>query len=527
MSNISYTINKQTIDQVMLDLRNLQGKPVDLIFEDSGLINKKDVNLIIQSINRYKIDANLFGSEKAVELFASMGYTATPIKKFRLLNNSNELTIEDSLSYKLEEDTENKKKHEEKKGKPSQRVADDLSKIESKSPKKRKALRGRDVVKIMLSVVFVTASLILLSVFLLIPSAQIEAVVSSKETNQGIEFRISKNITTVDELRKIIPAEVVTKEFEKSQEFETQGRRLEGTKASGVVVFYNERGATQPLLPRTRLRMEGTDLIFRTDAPVRIPGGTPENPGTAEVGVTPDDPGEATNAKAGQSFTVVNLSGFLQERVYAKAKEDFSGGSTNEIPRIGQGEIDEAKNALVDALISESLNEMRESDKDKSYIISNNSWWTEAKEVSTSHGAGEEVDKFSVSAKVEVSVLTFSKNHLSVLISSIFGENIKEGQRLARQKYSGLEIKDMDQFKGEASVRGQVNLLIENEIDLEEIKRKIAGKTKLEAEDIFKKEVPNLQHIDSFGISPGWSSNMPILTSRIDIVINEAEPEIS
>jgi hypothetical protein len=363
--------------------------------------------------------------------------------------------------------------------------------------------------------------------FLLIPSADVKITVASRETEQDIAFQVSRNITEVDNLRNIVPATVITQEFEKTQEFETQGRRVEGTKAEGVVILYNEQRAVQPLLPRTRLRLDGTDLIFRTQAAVRIPPATNAGPGTIEVGVDPDIEGSETNAKEGQRFTVVNLSGFLQERVYARAKSDFSGGTTTNIPQVSQSEIDEAKNTLTEALVSESLNSMREQEENDQYIITNGSWWTEAKDVSVSNAVGDEVDKFTVTAKVEVNVLTFKQSDLASLIENDFADNLDDGQRLARQKFTDLQITNLDQFKGDAELNGKVKFLVKNDIDLDEIKNEIAGKTKLDAEDILQDMVPGMQEIQRFSISPDWSSNMPILTSRINITVQEIAQEES
>jgi hypothetical protein len=114
-------------------------------------------------------------------------------------------------------------------------------------------------------------------------------------------------------------------------------------KASGQIVVYNAFGSEpQTLIKRTRFETPD-GKIYRIDRQIVIPGARVENeklvPGSLEVTVYADQPGEEYNIGL-TDFTIPGFKGGPRyEKFYARSKTPMTGGFKGELPVIS--EVDE------------------------------------------------------------------------------------------------------------------------------------------------------------------------------------------
>ncbi len=118
--------------------------------------------------------------------------------------------------------------------------------------------------------------------------------------------------------------------------------------AGGVVTIYNELTTEQALKPQTRIVTENAE-VFRTQNWVNVPPSRTINGiteiGRIEVSVTADPSdeagrviGERGNIKAGVDLTIPGLK-FNRDKVYAKAKADFTGGQDPKVHVVTEVEV--------------------------------------------------------------------------------------------------------------------------------------------------------------------------------------------
>lgn len=129
--------------------------------------------------------------------------------------------------------------------------------------------------------------------------------------------------------------------------------------ARGVVTIYNTLTTPQELRPSTRF-VSSDGSVFRTEEWVKIPGAKTLN-GVTEIGITEvslvadthDESkkiiGARGNIAQGSDLVIPGLK-FNRDKIYAKAKEDFSGGANPEKRILTQEEVKNFEKTLSEQL---------------------------------------------------------------------------------------------------------------------------------------------------------------------------------
>jgi hypothetical protein len=158
----------------------------------------------------------------------------------------------------------------------------------------------------------------------------------------------------------------VTKDLGKS--VPANGEEHVERKASGKIVILNTYDSnTQRLIKNTRFETpEG--LIFRINESVVVPGrtgnGAQMTPGSAEVTVYADEPGEKYNIGL-KDFTIPGFKGDPKYKaVYARSKTEMTGGFVGTINKVSDSDLASAQkeihNDLDEALKKEALSQVPE-----------------------------------------------------------------------------------------------------------------------------------------------------------------------
>jgi len=120
----------------------------------------------------------------------------------------------------------------------------------------------------------------------------------------------------------------VTVERTATRNVSAQGESMVEERAMGNITIYNEYSQTpQRLIKRTRFE-SSSGKIYRISNAVEVPGkSTDGTPGSVEVSVTAEEPGESYNISGPETFSIPGFEGAPQEGlVYAKSTESFEGG---------------------------------------------------------------------------------------------------------------------------------------------------------------------------------------------------------
>jgi hypothetical protein len=134
-------------------------------------------------------------------------------------------------------------------------------------------------------------------------------------------------------------------------------------RATGKITIYNGYSETpQRLIKRTRFE-SSTGKIYRISSAVEVPGKKADGtPGSIEVSVTAEEPGETYNTTGPESFTVPGFEGTPQEGlVYAKSTESITGGFAGVKRTVAEADrntaLKELEQQLRDELIAAAFSE--------------------------------------------------------------------------------------------------------------------------------------------------------------------------
>lgn len=149
---------------------------------------------------------------------------------------------------------------------------------------------------------------------------------------------------------------VVKLSREKGREVPAGSEQEVSRKASGVIIVYNDSAQPQPLVVNTRFE-SAAGKIYRTQQSITVPARKSVNgstqPGTVEVTVYADQPGESYNS-APSDFTVPGLKGTSKfESVYARSKTPLAGGFVGKEKVVKPEDLTKAKSELEAALKEE------------------------------------------------------------------------------------------------------------------------------------------------------------------------------
>lgn len=148
---------------------------------------------------------------------------------------------------------------------------------------------------------------------------------------------------------------VVKLSGDKAKTVAVSGEQAVSRKASGVIIVYNN-ASTEPqrLIENTRFESP-SGKIYRIQNAISIPGKIGSTPGTLEVTVYADEPGESYNS-APTDFTVPGLKGTPRyTTIYARSKGPLANGFVGKEKVVSEGDLIKAKSELRAALSEELL----------------------------------------------------------------------------------------------------------------------------------------------------------------------------
>jgi hypothetical protein len=143
-----------------------------------------------------------------------------------------------------------------------------------------------------------------------------------------------------------IKAEEYSKEIIKSGQGLSKNTQKYSSKSSGaLVVFNNFSSASQVLVRRTRFRTPD-GLVFRTTKRIEVPGIADGKPGSIEVEVEADEPGDKYNIGL-TDFSIPGFEGSARfDKFYGRSKTEMTGGAIGEGKIVGEKEASDLLSQL-------------------------------------------------------------------------------------------------------------------------------------------------------------------------------------
>lgn len=142
---------------------------------------------------------------------------------------------------------------------------------------------------------------------------------------------------------------------DKGKAVTVSGEQEVSRKASGVIIVYNNASAEpQRLIENTRFESP-SGKIYRIQQAIAIPGKKGDTPGTIEVTVYADQPGDSYNSEPAD-FTVPGLKGTPRyTTIYARSKGPLTGGFVGREKVVSEADLIKARSELRAALSEELM----------------------------------------------------------------------------------------------------------------------------------------------------------------------------
>ncbi len=294
-------------------------------------------------------------------------------------------------------------------------------------------------------------------------------------------------------------------------------------RARGTVIIYNNfSAAPQSLAIDTRL--EGSNgKIYKTSKALTVPGLKGSTPGSVEVGIYANEPGEAYNSGP-LDFTILGFKGTPKySKFYARSKGDITGGFVGQGSVVSEGSKANAMNELKDILEAKLVKKATEQipagfilypDANFVNIDSENVGQAEAGSSSvpvTIKGTlyGFIFNEEELAKKIVSSAVTDYDN------SEVYISNIKD-----------LAFALINRDSSTASVN-TINFTLSGtpkivwKFDENTLAKELLGKKKKDFSQILS-EYPNIDSAD-LNLRPFWKRSFPSELKNIDVAVNYPE----
>ncbi len=309
-----------------------------------------------------------------------------------------------------------------------------------------------------------------------------------------------------------------------SQGLETNGEQNVSRKATGKAVIYNNYStATQRLINNTRLETK-SGLIYRITQSVNVPGiktikGV-KTPGSVEVNIIADAPGDKYNIKLPDSkgdFTIPGFKGTPQySGFYAHLSTDVTGGYIGNVKTVSADALSAGRIQLKNDLQTELIKDIYSQIDDKSIIFKNDYFieYTDLPDVS-------DADNYTISESVAIYAFVFNKTELADFIAknklpdydnadvdAIWNDDISvavSGMTVTPWLENSVKTK----FSGDANIAWSY--------DSAKILDEISGQDKSVLEDVMDENKNSIIEISAV-IMPMWENLFPKNTNKIKII---------
>ena len=344
--------------------------------------------------------------------------------------------------------------------------------------------------------------------FIFIPKADIKIKTNSEFLSKDFEVIFDPNITDISIENRTLPSKIDTISASVEGTYEATGAQVGGTKAEGKITIVNKTSISQQLVSNTRFRSE-KGKQFRLTASVTVPANS-----SIEGNIRADAVGADYNITVGK----LTIPGFEDNptkfaSIYGELKEALKNGATEDGTVVTDQDLDKARVDLQNKLTEVVNTQVSKRDGLKSLAIQ--SKLNEIKYEGLPN-AGDRVRSFNVKANSSLDGVFYKTEDLDKLIKSLL-----ETQVLDSQELSDINIKfdKQQEFpnKQALKVRVYVNYNINTKFD----KKELANKIKLKTISQAKSYLEDLENIDQveLNITPAFSPILPLLTSRINIII--------
>lgn len=357
--------------------------------------------------------------------------------------------------------------------------------------------------------------------FVVMPRANISVKTDSSAIQESMDVRLSTSAKEVDLDDNTVPAQQQQTQKTVTQQAAATGQKDLGTKATGQVKLAL-KDCSQPMVTipaGTGLSANGLTFITQQGATLQSlkAGNNCRNDlapslSSATVGVIAQDNGDKYNLSSA-TFSVAGTGS-------VSATGSTSGGTSNIVKIVSQADIDGVKQKIAAQDADAVKKELKQALVGKGLYAIDGSFNNAEPEVITNVKVGDQADAVTVTQKTTYTMLGSKQDDLKKVIGQAVNKKIDKNKQQILDYGLDDAIFKLSSQKGTVTLTTlDVTAVAGTDINLEDIKKQIAGKKSNDAKEIIGK-YPGVTDV-TVHYSPFWVSSIPKKASKINVTVEK------
>ncbi|MCX8016236.1 MAG: hypothetical protein N2692_03010 [Patescibacteria group bacterium] len=398
--------------------------------------------------------------------------------------------------------------------------------IDEKEIKKEKIQKPKLKIKKGVKILLTAIILFGLATFCLIyfiAKAEVRIFSNKYSWSEQIPVLATAGINDIDQVNFKVPIKSFDFSRTITEKFPATEVKSIQAKARGTIRIYNAYSSEPQILVATTRFLSKEGKLFRLVNKTTVPGAKIQDgkivPSYIDAEVIADQPGESYNIGP-TTFTIPGFEGTPRySKFYAESSSSMTGGYIGTTKVVGQSDINQAKNKLVE-IASISLNEELNSKLSANDIVLPDAKHISIASFSTNPKLDEKAEQFEVTAKIFMRALVFNEDDVKRLFINEAKDN--NSQLLDKELFSyqlNYGAARFDFEKKLLSFPVTANLIFCDKIDQREFSSNLAGKNIKDLE-LFLKQYKSINKVE-IKIWPKFLNFTPLNSNRITIIIDE------
>ncbi|PIR92872.1 hypothetical protein COT99_03860 [Candidatus Falkowbacteria bacterium CG10_big_fil_rev_8_21_14_0_10_43_10] len=365
-----------------------------------------------------------------------------------------------------------------------------------------------------IAITFIVLTLLLAAVVVYFSIVSVKIVIIPNKERTSTSFIVTiKDGASREELKGLAITGLVRQvAVEAESNFFATGKEVKDVEVTGKITIYNTSRTEQPLIKTTRL-LSSDGKLFRLKDTVRVPaGGQVDN-----VEVSADQAGQEMTIEP-TKFTIPGLNTIRQESIHGESFEKFQYVEKGET-LISNEDLNKAKENLKQRL-KDRLAETVKNNNYQGYDNVVQKIDENAVKFETGAKAGDKVNEFKMSAKVDAAVVAFKTEDVSETAKLKVGESLPDDKQLESFDSNNFEY-SVDKYsldKGIADLKVNVAAQMILKEGTEIIKAdRLVGLSRGQLDDYLS----SLREVAGYEVkfTPNWITKVPSLIDHVKVEV--------
>lgn len=356
--------------------------------------------------------------------------------------------------------------------------------------------------------------------FVFVPKAKVDVFIDMQTMQKDSTIVADPAITSVDEANRKIPGTVVDAQVEGELKGTASGKKQVGEPAKGTVIVYNKTNSPRTFNAGTIITVD--NLQFTLDSNVQVASQSAFDSGIsfgkATVNATAVAIGPDGNLAAGKELNIKDQS---YDNYYAKVDQAFSGGVSKDVTVVTAEDQRKLLAQVSAELRTKAREQIQAKLNEQGLKIIEEGLTEQIVSQAYSKKVGDQATDFTLEMVSKYKGTAYNETELKGLVSKLLDTNVPEGFELdVANSETQSEISKVEK-DGKLVFTAKFKAKLKPKIDLEALKKQIAGQPKNKADEKLR-EIGNV-----IGTEIQLTPNLPAPLDILPFMSNNITIEVT